>query len=145
MSSIEEKLAARRKELEEQASIQRAAEKQLADVQRRKEQEALQQKVQEELDASGLSKVIGSPDPVTPNADKVAAEIDKLLSNEAQKRWTNKQNILLIMMVAFSIYGFFQAWWFGLAVLVFAVGYLEHTNKEYKAQILKEAEAESAK
>jgi len=145
MSSIEEKLAARRKELEEQEAVQRAAEKDLADAQRHKEQAALQQKVQEELDASGLSKVIKKPAVATPNADKVAAEIDKILSDEAQSRWTKQQNIFLVMMIAFSIYGFFQAWWFGLVVLVFAFGYLDKTNKEYKAQILKEAEAESAK
>lgn len=145
MSGIEEKLAARRKELAEQEAAQQAAAKRVVDDQRRKEQAELQQKVQEELDASGLSKVIKKPDVATPNADKVAAEIDKILTDEAQSRWTKQQNILLAMMIAFTIYGFFQAWWFGLVLMIFVGLYVNKTNKEYKAQILKEAESATSK
>lgn len=124
MRSIEEKLAARRKELAEQEA---AAKRQDADL-HEKMQHALCRWVQEEINSRDLQTIKF-------DSNVVSTATHSALSDEALRRFYKAQVTLLIFLGLLLVYGFIQAWWFGALVLILIGKVFNSSIEEHEKEI----------
>ena len=148
---LNEKLAARRRELaieaekarlEEQSVINAAKEKELLESERAKkaEQDALVAEVSRRSENSAIE--ISTPE-AEPNEPIIMSDADyeKALNKAATDRMTSGENTFFAILIILGIVSLFIAWPMAVAFIIWAVFYINGKSKKYKAQILAEGKA----
>lgn len=145
---LNEKLAARRRELAREAErVKREAEERDAAAarlaasaigqQKQREAEALAAAVKKRLAEQGAGRDL----PPEPQKKHVDTEVEKLLEKAATDRMTKGENAIMVALVAAAIISCFIAWWLAVS-FVLAIGVFANKTKEkYTKQILAEASA----
>lgn len=120
---INEKIAARRRELEREAELQREAEK-----------ETINNEVRRRL----LEKGVDIQEQPEAPKDPIDEEVDKALLKLARSKMTQTQNLMFGLMFMAGILLFFYAWFLGLSLVVIALIYKSMLCSKYKAKILED-------
>lgn len=128
---LNEKLAQRRKEREQEAAIVQA---EIA-AQETAKRDFIKQEAQKQLADAGIQQVIDL------NTEKeIQKEKDKMIEKMAQSRWTSSENFIGFLLFVFVIVAFFQSWILGIFMIIIAAIYFDQKNKKYKKQIENEIE-----
>lgn len=128
---LNEKLAQRRKEREQEAAIVQA---EIA-AQETAKRDFIKQEAQKQLADAGIQQVIDL------NTEKeIQKEKDKMIEKMAQSRWTRSENFIGFLLFVFVIVAFFQSWILGIFMIIIAAIYFDQKNKKYKKQIENEIE-----
>lgn len=123
---LHEKLAQRRREREQEAALVQSETvyKQMA------KSEVVQQEARKHLVDAGLQPFL-SPD----EAKAIQVEKDKILEKAASSRWTNTENIILLVLIGATIFAFFNSWTAGIFWIMATILYYRHINKIHKKRI----------
>jgi len=150
--SINDKLAARRKELADEAALLASEAAKLErvklqlEVAARKEKElqalaakkaeieALNAKVEQRLVEKGLTSLATAETSET----KVDAAVERLISDAASKRMTSGENTTFAIFMISGLLSFFIAWPLAVFILICGGFYINKVTQKYKAQILTE-------
>jgi hypothetical protein len=126
---LNEKLAARRKELAVEAEKAKQA-----------EQQALAEEVTRRLAKQGIDLPHREASPKAPELSKKAidVEVEKELTKAASSRMTNQENGSFYFLSLLAIGGFFLQWWLGLIFTVWAIVYHSKAVKRHKEEIIAE-------
>lgn len=128
---LNEKLAQRRKEREQEAAIVQA---EIA-AQETAKRDFIKQEAQKQLADAGIQQVIDL------NTEKeIQKEKEKMIEKMAQSRWTSSENFIGFLLFVFVIVAFFQSWILGIFMIIIAAIYFDQKNKKYKKQIENEIE-----
>ena len=128
---LNEKLAQRRKEREQEAAIVQA---EIA-AQETAKRDFIKQEAQKQLADAGIQQVIDL------NTEKeIQKEKEKMIEKMAQSRWTSSENFIGFLLFVFVIVAFFQSWILGILMIIIAAIYFDQKNKKYKKQIENEIE-----
>lgn len=128
---LNEKLAQRRKEREQEAAIVQA---EIA-AQETAKRDFIKQEAQKQLADAGIKQVIDL------NTEKeIQKEKEKMIEKMAQSRWTSSENFIGFLLFVFVIVAFFQSWVLGVFMIIIAAIYFDKKNKKYKKQIENEIE-----
>lgn len=128
---LNEKLAQRRKEREQEAAIVQA---EIA-AQETAKSDFIKQEAQKQLADAGIQQVIDL------NIEKeIQKEKEKMIEKMAQSRWTSSENFIGFLLFVFVIVAFFQSWILGILMIIIAAIYFDQKNKKYKKQIENEIE-----
>lgn len=155
---LNEKLAARRRELaiaaEQEKQLERERSKKLEAVQqrlaieaesaKRAEREAAKVEADKRLAKMGIAPV-GTTDAHTEPADvkpinpkMIEAEVQKGIDKAARDRLTSGENAAFFFLLAMGLLGFFIAWWLGLFFIVWASVYISKATDRHKEKIIAE-------
>lgn len=143
---LNEKIAARRRELareaekvkrEEDERIAAAARRTAAAIsqQKQREKEALDAAVKRRLSEQGMEG-IATPEPLKKQVD---AQVEKLLDKAATDRMTTGENAIFFALVVFAILSFFVAWWLVVIFVVAIAIFMNKMTEKYKKQIIDES------
>ncbi|ABL01148.1 hypothetical protein [Pelobacter propionicus] len=131
---LNEKIAARRRELAAEDEKTKQAEKaREAEQQRYVRNEAIKQ-----LSENGIEL----PDYKGIPLEKVDAEVEKLLDKAASDRMTSGENTTLIVLFVFGLLSFLITWWLGVFFIIGAFVYSSKTTNRYKEQIKAEGKVQ---
>lgn len=123
---LNEKIAARRKEITAKAEAAEAKEKQAVDAE-----------VKKRLQTLGIDQ---ENTPVVADEIKVDEAVDEALKKAANARKTSGERTTETILLILGVLGFFGAWWLGLLLIAAWYAYSEGVTESYKKQILAEGE-----
>lgn len=147
---LNEKIAARRRELEIQAEKTR-----LADVARQKE-DALKIEQKKKAEKAAIDAAVAkrfaekgiahqpveeSPSSPQVSGSDVDAEFEKALSAAASARMKGGESAKFFILLLMGLGGFFVTWWIGLAFIIWAFSYLTKTTNRHKEEIIAEGKS----
>ncbi len=123
---MNEKLAQRRKEREQEAAVVQAeiAAKETAKT------EFVKQEARKQLTDAGLQQVIDSD-----TEKEIQKEKAKMIEKMALSRWTSVENFIGFLLFLFVVLSFFESWILGVLMLILSAVYFDRKNKKYKNQI----------
>jgi hypothetical protein len=126
---LNEKLAQRRKEREQEAAAVQAeiAAKETAKT------AFVKQEARKQLADAGLQQVIDSD-----TQKAIQKEKDQMIEKMAQSRWTGAENFIGVLLLAITIWGFFENWLLGVILLLSLAFYASKKSEKYKKQIILE-------
>ena len=149
---LNEKLAARRRELaieaekarlEEHSVINAAKEKDRLEIERAKKakQDALVAEISRRSENSAIE--ISTPEAEPPKEPTIMSDADyeKALNKAATDRMTSGENTFFAILIILGIVSLFVAWPMAVAFIIWAGFYINGKSKKYKAQILAEGKA----
>lgn len=151
---LNEKLAARRRELaveaEKNEQVEEALRREQAirvEMAKRVEKEAIDAEVARRLSEKGIAAqpaaVIASTPPAI-SASVIDAEVEKAIDKAAAARMTSGQTAMVAILFLSGIVGFFFAWWIGLGFIIWSVMYSGVNKARYKEEIIAEGRAKVA-
>lgn len=148
---LNERLAARRRELARQEELVRQIDKQnelaasAAKAKAKMEEECrVEEEARRQLNAMGVESPKASV-LKQPSKKAVDAEIDRILTEAANNALTSTERNGLTVMTLVSVAAFFLVWWLGLAVVMITLGYYLTLISENKARIIELGKANSRK
>lgn len=151
---LNEKLAARRRELaveaEKNEQVEEALRREQAikvEMAKRVEKEAIDAEVARRLAERGIAAQptpVIAPTPPAISASVIDAEVEKAIDKAAAARMTSGQNAMVAILFLSGIVGFFFAWWIGLGFIIWSVMYSGVNKARYKEEIIAEGRANVA-
>jgi hypothetical protein len=120
---LNEKLAARRREL----AIEAEKAKQI-------ERDAINAEVTKRLKQQGIAQAKPADIPKS----TVDAEVEEVLNKAASARITSDENATFAVLLVLGLLTFFISWWLGAIFIVWAVMYISKKTARYKEQIVAE-------
>ena len=143
---LNEKIAARRRELAREAEKVKREEDERTAAARRRAAAAISQQKQRETDAldaavkTRLSEQgmegIATPEPPKRQVD---AAVEKLLDKAATDRMTTGENAIFFALVVFALLSCFVAWWLVIIFVVTTGIFMNKMTEKYKKQIISES------
>jgi hypothetical protein len=123
---LNEKLAQRRKEREQEAAAVQAeiAAKETAKT------AFVKQEARKQLADAGLQQVIDSD-----TQKAIQKEKDQMIEKMAQSRWTATDSSIMLLLLVCAIWGFFQNWLLGVILFLILIFYVTKKSEKYKNQI----------
>lgn len=130
---LNEKLAQRRKEREQEAAVVQAeiAAKEAII-------KAANAKTEFEKQVALCQLAYGGKEPVIATDTKQYIEKEQMIEKMAWSRWTGADNLVGIFFVGATFWGFFQHWLLGVIFLFVCIFYCGNKNEKYKKQITSE-------
>jgi hypothetical protein len=133
---LNEKIAARRKELEIKAK------------QKEEEQERQAKKIERQAFTNEIARRNENEDIPRVEVQSIAAMSDKQFKKALEKaaidRMTSAEKAIVALLFIFSLLGFFVTWWLGLSAFIACGVYLNVKKMMHKNEILAEAKHEAA-
>lgn len=139
---LNEKIAARRRELVVEQEKARQAEKEVSAKLAAERSEAIGVEVNKRLAEQGI-ELPSSLDTPKSKIDKksIDQEVEEVLNKAATDRMTSGENTLTGILAVAGIVFLFIAWPVGIALIVWAGFYGNGKREKYKAQIIAEGKA----
>lgn len=138
---LNEKIAARRKEMVIEQEKAKQSEKELNAKIAAERNEAIGVEVNKRLAEQGIE--IPSPRMTLTRMDKLSVdkEVDSLLDKAATDRMTSGENTFTVILVVVGIVFLFIAWPLGIGLIIWGCLYGNGKRVKYRAQIIDEGKA----
>lgn len=139
---LNEKIAARRRELVVEQEKARQAEKEVSAKLAAERSEAIGVEVNKRLAEQGIELPNSLITPKgTIDKKSIDEAVEKALDKAATARMTSGENAIILILAVLGFLFLFISWPVGVALIIWAVFYMNGKTKKYKEQILDEGYA----